>query len=372
VIARLVDGAALAQLAGDWEVLLGESAADVPTLSPLWQLAWARAFGGLEGRKLRALALFDGARLVGLCTFVSRVALHKRLLPFRRLELACSGEPLADEICSDYIGPIAARGREEEVAAEVAAAIADGRLGPWDELLIPRLDGTVSMPSLLTGALQRAGVDASCAPTTRSLYLPLPSTFEAYLKGLTSDSRRFVLKSLRDFEAWAEAPPQLHVVEREADLPEGWRILTALHGERWTGRREGGVFGSPRFAQFHQEVMRALLRRGALELAWITARGEPIAALYNIVWNGRVQFYQSGRKVQIPKHLRPGIVAHACAIRRAIALGRSEYDFLAGNAQYKRQLALADRPIVAIRATRAPLREGARRLIDRLQTLRRV
>jgi CelD/BcsL family acetyltransferase involved in cellulose biosynthesis len=372
VNARIVDGEALAKMAGEWELLLADSAGDVPTLSPAWQLAWAHAFGRLDGRKLRALVLFDGAKLVGLCTFVARVTLHKRLLPFRRLELGGSGEPVADEICSDYIGPIAARGREEEVAAETANAIADGRLGAWDELVLPALDGSLAMPSLLTGALRRAGVEAICAPTTPAPYIPLPSSFEAYLKRLSSENRRLVNKSLRDFEAWAGAPAELQLVEREAQLADGWRILTSLHGERWSARRDGGVFGSSRFARFHLEVMQALLRRGALELSWLSAHGEPIAALYNLVWNGRVHFYQSGRKLEVPKQIRPGIVAHACAIRRAIALGRREYDFLAGTAQYKRQLATAERPIVAIRATRAPLREGARRLIDRLQTLRRV
>lgn len=372
VTARIIDGNELVQLAGDWEVLLGESASDVPTLSPLWQLAWARAFGRLDGRKLQALAIFGGTRLVGLCTFVTRVTLHKRLLPFRRLELACSGEPEADEICSNYIGAIAARGHEAEVAAEVADAIAGGRLGGWDELVMPLLDGSLPMPSLLTDALRRAGVDAVCKPTTPAPYIPLPSSFEGYLQRLSSENRRLIKKSLRDFESWAGGPPQLHVVEREAELTDGWRILTALHGERWSTRRQGGAFASSRFARFHRDVMRSLLRRGALELAWLEARGEPIAALYNIVWSGRVHFYQSGRKLELPRQIRPGIVAHVCAIRRAIELGRSEYDLLGGVAQYKRQLRLAERARVTIRATRAPVREGARRLIDRLQTLRRV
>ena len=66
----------------------------------------------------------------------------------------------------------------------------------------------------------------------------------------------------------------------------------------------------------------------------------------------------------MPKGIRPGIVLHALAIERAIAKGRREYDFLAGDSQYKLQLALATRPLVEVRAVRAPLRERARRLTD--------
>ena len=44
--------------------------------------------------------------------------------------------------------------------------------------------------------------------------------------------------------------------------------------------------------------------------------GAPIAALYNFIWEGKVSFYQSGRKVDVPKNIRPGIVIHAYAILR--------------------------------------------------------
>jgi CelD/BcsL family acetyltransferase involved in cellulose biosynthesis len=149
-------------------------------------------------------------------------------------------------------------------------------------------------------------------------------------------------------------------------------VLRDLHGERWTAVGKEGVFASERFARFHDAVLPRLLAGedgASVELSWLVARGQPIAAAYNLVYAGRVQFYQSGRRVDLPKGLRPGIALHALLLREAIERGRVEYDFLAGSSRYKRDLALASRPLVTMRAVAPGLRaravEGMRRLADR-------
>jgi hypothetical protein len=178
---------------------------------------------------------------------------------------------------------------------------------------------------------------------------------------LPSSRRAYVRQSLRRFERWADGTSCLHHVAGPADLAEGQRILATLHQQRWGPE---GKFGSPLFTAFHDAVMPALLQAGALELLWLSVRGEPIAAIYNIVWNGKVYFYQSGRKMDVPAAQRPGIVLHAYAIQRAIAAGRREYDFLSGGEHYKKQLALATRPIVQLRVHRRCVAERARRLAE--------
>jgi len=77
-----------------------------------------------------------------------------------------------------------------------------------------------------------------------------------------------------------------------------------------------------------------------------------------------VLVYQSGRKPDTPRDVRPGIVLHALAIRAAIEAGYQEYDFLGGEAQYKAQLSLARRPLVQVRAVRPSLVEAGRRLVE--------
>jgi CelD/BcsL family acetyltransferase involved in cellulose biosynthesis len=91
-------------------------------------------------------------------------------------------------------------------------------------------------------------------------------------------------------------------------------------------------------------------------LLWLEVGGKPLASLYNIVYDGNVHFYQSGRTVDVPKGVRPGIAVHLYAIRRAIELGYKSYDFLGMPSQYKRQLASNSRWIVNLTAVGPSLR----------------
>lgn len=371
-VSLLTDVVDFEHLAGEWDALLARSDADEPTLSSLWLLAWWRVFGRTGGRRLSVLLFSRGDRLVGAAPLLRRRHWYRHALPFRRLELLASGEDEADEICSEYLGLIAERGLEAQVAAAFARALVEGTLSGWDELLLPAMDAGRPITQHLQAELARAQLHPVATPGASAPYIPLPPSWEAYLKALPSQRRYVVTRSLRDFERWSGGAHAVHVARTYPELADGRRILEALHGENWSGKGASGVFHSPRFAAFHDAVMRPLLDRGALELLWVTVGDRPVAVLYNIVWKGKVYFYQSGRTLEHPKGVRPGIVAHAFAIQRAIAAGLREYDFLAGTQQYKQQLALERRPIVTLRAVHTRWRERARLLGERgVQALRR-
>jgi CelD/BcsL family acetyltransferase involved in cellulose biosynthesis len=185
----------------------------------------------------------------------------------------------------------------------------------------------------------------------------LPRTWDDYLAALKQSKRSQLRKTLRAFEAWAGGPPEIVRVRTPEEIAEGRRVLVALHGERWEG---GGVFASPRFSDFHARLMPELLRAGALDLGWISVRGEPVVAFYNFRWRGKVSFYQSGRRRDIPDDVRIGVTMHAWLIRAAIDEGLREYDFLEGISQYKMSFALATRKLVRLRVARPSVVETAR------------
>jgi len=347
-------------LRDEWSELSKRSATNEPTLDRTWVLAWWRVFGSLGGRRLRILTIRERGRLIGLVPLLSRTHWYRPGLPYRRLELLCSGEPQEDEICSDYIGILADEGAEATVARAFVDALCDrGLLGDWDELVMPSMAGDSRMPELLAAELRRHGIDARAETTNHAPYIPLPTSFEAYLDALPSSRRYWLSRSMREVEKLGKV--ELRCAKTREELAHGRKLLESLHGERWAEKgNEGGVFGSPRFRAFHDEVMPQLFDRGALDLLWLVVDEEPIAALYNIVWNGKTYFYQSGRRLDVPKNVRPGIAIHALAIRRAIELGHREYDFLAGESQYKVKLALDRRPLVRLRAVRSSVRERAR------------
>ncbi|HJT77824.1 MAG TPA: GNAT family N-acetyltransferase, partial [Gemmataceae bacterium] len=324
------DPARLDALRGDWLSLLERGGANEAMRTPMWLLPWWQVFGGLGGRRLQLGLFHEGDRLVGLVPLVWRRCWHRRAVPFRRLEPLGSGEPAGDGIWSDYLGVIAEAGAEARIAAALAEALTERAFGPWDELVLPRMDGDSPATATLVEALEHKGLLVERASAGAAPYIPLPATWEAYLRALSSSHRYFLKRSLRDFEQWAGGDVQLVCASSPEELDEGRRILVELHTERWQADGSGGLFRSPRYGAFHEAAQREMLRAGALDLLWLRARGQAVAALYNLRWGGKISFYQSGRRTDLPANVRAGVVVHAYAIRRAIEAGLREYDFLGG------------------------------------------
>jgi CelD/BcsL family acetyltransferase involved in cellulose biosynthesis len=336
-------------LAAEWRDLLARSRQEV-VQTPTWMLAWWRVFGSGAARELRAVTFRDRGRLVAIAPLLWRPVFDK-FVPLRRLEFFCSGEDEQEEICSDYLGIVCELGREAEVASELARALVSGRVGRWDDLHLVRMSAEDPMVELLVRALatERCAVDTVSAGACP--YITLPKTWDDYLASLDGQRRYFVRRSMRELETWAG--PGGYVLRHattKAELKEGFLVLRSLHGERWSEKRS--LFESYRFSAFHADVMRKFFAGvdANLELMWLEANGVPIAAIYNILHDRKIHFYQSGRKLDVPKTVRPGIAVHVLAIRRAIEMGYREYDFLNGASVYKSQLALARRPLVSIRA----------------------
>jgi CelD/BcsL family acetyltransferase involved in cellulose biosynthesis len=354
----------LERLREPWQQLVARSEAPSPMMTPTWQLAWWHTFGRHEQRELRALAMYREGRLVGLAPLLKRLSWRRPALPFRRLELIGSGEPEQHEICSDYIGIVAERGAERHVTRAFCQALTEGGLGSFDELVMPGMAGDTLLPALLATELRSRGLRVSLAASAQSPCIALPKTWDAYLAALPSSRRYMVRRSLRDFDHWADGQACLDIATTRTELEQGYLILCELHRERWSAEGKSGVFASQPFREFHARVMPELLELGELELMWLSVRGHPIAAHYNVVYAGTVYFYQSGRTLDLPAKVRPGIVMHAQAIQRAIAAGLRRYDFLAGASRYKTDLSLTTRPLVALRAVRPSLIEAAREVAE--------
>jgi CelD/BcsL family acetyltransferase involved in cellulose biosynthesis len=359
------------RLRPEWNALLARCARNEITQSPDWLLTWWRVFGGLQGRRLRLGLFRDAGRLIGLAPLLRRRHWYGGALPFRRLELLASGEPLAHGICSNHLAVLAERGAEERVARAFVRGLTAGAFGDWDEVVLPMMSGDTPMPRLLVDAFQAAGINAELTETTRAPYGELPPTWDAYLQALGRNSRRHIKRSLQAFDEWAGGATRLESVCDLADLEKGKAILVQLHQGRWAGDGQLGVFRSPLFLQFHDDLMRRLLVEGKLELLWLCVRDEPVAALYGMVWAGKVYAYQTGRRFDLPEDVRPGFVLLVLAVRRAIEAGRQEFDLLADDMVYKRQLVPTARSLVQVRAARASVREklrrGARGILRRLR-----
>ena len=89
-----------------------------------------------------------------------------------------------------------------------------------------------------------------------------------------------------------------------------------------------GSFSNAMFQAFQKEAMKEMLAKGNLDLWFLSAAGKNIAAIYNIVYNNRVCFYQSGIDVSFDKTFSPGVLLHYHCMGDAMKRGLSDYDFM--------------------------------------------
>jgi CelD/BcsL family acetyltransferase involved in cellulose biosynthesis len=362
IVRRVIeDPRELAQLSPEWRELMTRSQIDELALTPTWVLSWWEIFGGALGGELRAVTFRDDGKLVGLAPLYRRRVKHGGVLPAWRLALCGSGEAASEEICSPYLGILAERGRETAVAESLAGALAAGELGAWDELVLAALSESDALLKPLETALGRAAMQPELEQVDQSAFMRLPKSWEAYLASLQGQRRYFVKRTLRDLEAWFGNAGGERRVTSHDELARGQAILYDLHRERWRAEGSDGVFDAPRFKRFHETVMKAFLDKtdAELELCWLEHEGRPFAVLYSFIYKGRVHFYQSGRSLDVPKTVRPGIGAHLFAIKRHIEAGRDVYDFLEGEQMYKSQLSSEERQLFRMRALSPALRSRA-------------
>ena len=365
----ITDFGQLLTLADEWRDLLERSPLTEPVLTPSWMLTWWGVFGHRKGRSLRVVIVRQGARLIGLVPLLRRVTWRSGVAPLVRLELLASGESQADEISSDFLGMIVEGGQESAVAVELAALLCGGKLGRWDELYLVKLNAADPMLPPLTRALADLGCRPETSPAGASPCLRLPGSWDDYLETLCGRRRYFLRRTMREFDKWAGSDGYQLQISDAAELAHGMKILCSLHAARWAGLRTGGAFASPLFSEFHNRVSQALDERdGTIEFVWLEVRGRPISALYTITYRGRVYFYQSGRAMDVPASVRPGIAIHILAIQRAMAAGHREYDLLGKEACYKKQLASTARPRVDLRVLAPTVRA---RLLDATYRLTR-
>ncbi|MEZ4445220.1 MAG: GNAT family N-acetyltransferase [Polyangiaceae bacterium] len=367
--------APLVALAPEWDALVAASAHPEVVRGSDWNLTWWEVFGSEDDRQLRVLVVRDGDELVGLAPLLLR-PIHTLLDPTRadggsklalpvalqRLELIGSGEPHADEICSDYVGIVAKVGYESAIAETLAAALGGAReallgsssedgLGRHDELVLPSLPEDDVMLEPLTRALAPLGrlerrVEAD------ALVLELPASWDDFLASRRSSQRYRIRRTLRRFEQWSGGEHAIVRADDRASLDRGLTILAELHEERWSRDGRRGAFSSPHFAQFHRKVLPRLFERGQVGLTWLVADGRPVAAQYNLFSGNTLRFYQAGRAMDLRNDVCVGLTLHLWEIARAIEEGLREYDFLAGAQRYKAELSTRRRSLLQLRLLR--------------------
>jgi CelD/BcsL family acetyltransferase involved in cellulose biosynthesis len=358
-VAVIADLPTFEALEAEWTALLSSSRSNSVTITWPWLHTWWRVYQA--ERQLRIVTVRDGGRLIGAAPLLARRGRcsQYRVLSFRRIELLASGEARADQICSDYLDWAAESGREQEVVAAIVECLCGELSGDWDEMWLPDVSAESPNLAYLASEAARRGLHFEILKREPCAVCSLPDTWNAFLDGLGSGLRYKIRRGLKEFDRLGGS---YTVVASADELPEASDTLMQLHQQRWTAKGRPGAFHSERRRRFHQLLMPLALERGWLRLGVLRINGEPLGAIYNFRYAGKIAFYQSGIVTTENNHLRPGLLMHALEIRSAIEAGCHEYDFLKrGHSDYKDAWTTAARDLLLVRVARPGLREAALR-----------
>lgn len=179
------------------------------------------------------------------------------------------------------------------------------------------------------------GIDNALCP-----FVPLPSDWNAFLDGLSANTRQKIRRLLKQVEASEEykitqATPE--TLERDLDtLLNFWQI-------KWTPRK-GDLVHS--LVRSNRAMLTRSFKADLLYLPTLWKGDRPLAALATLIDRRKRSFlfYMTGRDETFDG-LPPGVILHAHSIRYAIEQGFTEYDFLRGNEAYKYSFGVKERRI---------------------------
>jgi hypothetical protein len=301
-----------------------------------WVDCWLATFGG--DLKPDLLTFVRDGDVVGCCLLVWRTQ-WARGIPLRRVYLNCAGENEADSTCIEYNSVLSHPDCAEQVAEALGTFL---RNAHWDELV---LQGVVEHSPFCTVASSLGSSEISVRPSHYVDFSRIRGDGAGFDSFLSSNTRQQIRRSQRLYER-GNGPCTVRVARTSQEAAEILARLADLHQVAWQDRGRPGVFASPHFTGFHQRLIQVVFAHDRIMLIEACAGTEVIGALYNFLHRGKVYSYQSGFRYQSDGRLKPGLLTHYLAIRYCLEQAAlNEYDFLAGDRQYKRSLATASRTL---------------------------
>lgn len=309
-----------------WDRLAAELGA--PYCAPAWMLScWRHTVTG--DAELRTVVVRDGDELVGLAPYF--VQLHKLgLAEYRVLGAGISHR----------IGPIARVGREEEVAAAIAGALAGADPEP-SSFLLEGVDGGAPWPELI-----RRSWPGRLRPSLRNTYmmhaptLSLEGDFEQWYESHSPNFRQKMRQKRRQME---KRGGEIRMV---TDPEEAHRVLDSMirqHRERWAAR---GLEGSLQHGmeEHLRAAVAALLPDQRARLWSIFAGGEAVCTHLFFTAGREIASWGGGFEPEWGS-VSPAQLVILAAVEDAFQRQERRLDWGGGILDYKLRFANGDEPI---------------------------
>lgn len=298
-----------------------------------WISTWIKSLPAKRGVNL--VVGFQNGDPV-LAFFIGKRTYNKYgILPSRIGSLNSTGDPYYDSLYIEY-NSILMDSAAESSMPELFDYLEGLTL---DEFILPGMSSGFIEDGLIPYYKHTEGFQVLLDAVRNSYYVDLDKIRVAgmdYMRLLSSNKRSQIRRSIKQYELDGVVKvEESHSVD---DALAMFDEMVAMHQKEWNRRREPGVFSNPYMLQFHQALIRSRFHHNEIQFLKISNASNIIGYLYCFVYRGDVLFYQAGFSYAVDNVYRPGLVSHYYAIVHNAARGMKTYDFLAGEAEYKKSL----------------------------------
>ena len=337
----LQEESALDEIESAWDDLAVQTAH--PFCAPAWLRGWWRHVAP-ERAHLFVICVREGNDLIGIAPLF---ASHSVAGPTNYRVLG-SGTSVRRE-------PLAAPGREAEVADAIATALKSARPS-CDVLVFEGVPTTSPWPALIRDAMT-----AHRPPYRRRAYPTLAPTLElagsSYDEWLASTGSHFRTEFRRRRRRLEERGAVFALADTWSEADGALRAFFELHHSRWAPKGGSGVLDS-RVERMLLEAAEKLVPLGRFRIWTIKVGDDIISAQIFVAAGGEVAYWLGGFDSEWAK-LGPSIQTVAKALEHAWSVGDKRLDLGAGAQDYKYSFAQTQDVLewvaLAPRALRYPL-----------------
>jgi hypothetical protein len=299
-------------------------------LSWLWIGNWLE----LVNDKLFIVECYQDEKLVGLAFFVERTRKVFGLIPVKQWWLHRTGRQEQDQIWIEYNDFLLSAENENLVREQMVKAISE-HTACVDEFVIGLTeDNVLASFSLFFSANRFTGYRE--LSLSKGYLIDFKLINENYfLEVLSKNARYQINRSEKLLNGIGEVG--FKVVSDRAEIIALLPDIANLHIKRWQNTTEGSGFDNAIFTEFHHQFIEESINN-SVQVSILTLSEENIGYLVNFVYKDTVYFYLSALSDKFSAKIKLGLLLQTKTIQFYQIQQMNKYDFLAGDAQYKRTM----------------------------------
>jgi CelD/BcsL family acetyltransferase involved in cellulose biosynthesis len=318
----------------EWNALLSESITNVPFLRHEYLNAWWGTCGGGEWERgeLALISAREDDELIGIAPlFLTEHDGQRALMLLGSIEI------------SDYLDLIVRANDLPHFLSELMDFLTSDSALAWSRFDWYNLPDDSPTLAALEAESAKRGWDFTQEPFRPALFVPLPGDFEEYLAGIDKKQRHEIRRKMRRAE---ESVQNVHwyIVTDESTLDAEAEACCHLMAQDPAKQ----AFLTQTMRSQMKAMIHAAFKAGWLQLAFLEVDGQKAAGYLNFDYGNRIWVYNSGLDFSY-RELSPGWVLLGYLLQWANENGRSEFDFMRGDEDYKYKFGGIKRDVMRVK-----------------------